>query len=248
MEIFNNIKEFIKDRNKNSRYASFDYCFNYFRTFYEKTITKEGKIEELASKEHIQDSCLHLGFYLASWGMYRGSTPLLKDCSVKIYEGLIKEIAKPETLDLWKIDVNDYPKNIKRLYDFGITIQNVLGSEISSLRPKKYTPSDTLVTKIMLGIFGNCPALDGNFKEGMKQAEFSLPYSFHVDSFKKIYDFYIKYKRDFDKVEPPSTLDFLTGKDTDRLYTKAKLVDMAVWIEGQHKLDAEKAEKKKQNQ
>jgi len=75
MNIEQNLKQFAEGLGKNrgrqavERYASFDYCFNYFQTFRE-----EDKIEELADLSHIQLSSLQLGFYLASWGMLRGSS------------------------------------------------------------------------------------------------------------------------------------------------------------------------------
>lgn len=54
-------------RRPDARYASFDYCFNYFQSFREAR-----NIAALASSANLQLSCLHLGFYLASWGMLRG--------------------------------------------------------------------------------------------------------------------------------------------------------------------------------
>ena len=75
-------------RQPNERYASFDFCFNYFQEFKEK-----NKIEELAIDKNLQESCLQLGFYLASWGMLRGSSFLLEK-SVRHYSELIKELVK----------------------------------------------------------------------------------------------------------------------------------------------------------
>jgi len=53
------------------RYTSFDYCYNYFR---------QPSKEILADMEK---SCLVIGFYLASWGMLRGSSFLLVPKKVK---------------------------------------------------------------------------------------------------------------------------------------------------------------------
>jgi len=63
------INTFLKDREPTDRYASFDYCYNYFQTF-----KYNNKILDIAVSDNLQLSCLHLGFYLASWGMLRGST------------------------------------------------------------------------------------------------------------------------------------------------------------------------------
>ena len=57
------------DRDPNSRDASFDFCFNYFQSFRDRR-----DIAAIAAPERLEVSCLQLGFYLASWGMYRGST------------------------------------------------------------------------------------------------------------------------------------------------------------------------------
>ena len=45
-----------------------------------------------AASSNMQLSCLQLGFYLASWGMLRGSTDLLKR-SVKHLAPLVEAIA-----------------------------------------------------------------------------------------------------------------------------------------------------------
>lgn len=63
------MKEYLNERKPELRYASYDYCFNYFQSFY-----NNGTVVELASEANLQMSCLQLGFYLASWGMLRGSS------------------------------------------------------------------------------------------------------------------------------------------------------------------------------
>ena len=79
MDIEENISLYLNGFHKNlgrqpeERYSSFDYCYNYFQEFYEKQ-----KIIELANSDNLQISCLQIGFYLSSWGMYRGSSFLLQ--------------------------------------------------------------------------------------------------------------------------------------------------------------------------
>ena len=100
-----------------ARYASFDYCFNYFQGFKNK--------KELADKRNIQNSCLHLAFYLASWGMLRGSSFLLQK-SIKFYEPLIKYISE-QGADLWRIDVPNYSnENIEKLITCSKGIKKIL--------------------------------------------------------------------------------------------------------------------------
>ncbi len=59
------IEDFKLKSNPDDRYTSFDYCYNYFRTTNDLN-------------QDIEKSCLVLGFYLASWGMFRGSSFLLQ--------------------------------------------------------------------------------------------------------------------------------------------------------------------------
>lgn len=200
-----------KGRHHNERYASFDYCYNYFYSFY-----RENRLPDLADESNIQMSCLQLGFYLASWGMLRGSSFLIEK-SVKHYEKLIKAISKMDPV-LWEIDVDSYnEKNIDLLMDCKDKIIDALGR-------KNAKHWDTLVTKIMLGVFANVPAFDTYFCNNMKV------YSFNKEALLKIKRFYQDNKDSFDQFEI-HTFDY-SGGETDKLYTKAKLVDMCGFIGG----------------
>ena len=211
-----NLRSFEKDRHPLERYASFDYCFNYFQEKYKngeiKTIVKDSK--------NIQLSCLQLGFYLASWGMYRGSTFLLQK-SVKIFESLIEYIASDEC-DVWDIDVDKYTdKNINKLIECGKKIEEKLDVH----ETKKAT--DTLITKIMLGVFGNVPAFDGYFRSGSNLG------TFNKHSLKEISSFYDKYEKIIsDEATRIKTFEYPSGEAGSRSYTKAKIVDMIFFIEG----------------
>ena len=216
------IDYFLKGKGKsngrypNERYCSFDFCYNYFYSFYEK-----NKIREISNKENMQMSCLQLGFYLASWGMMRGSSFLLQK-SVKNFSNLIKFISDQDKT-LWKIDVPNYnkDKNVSILLKTKESIKEVLG--------KDNRPSDTLVTKIMLGVFGNVPAFDKYFKESMKVN------SLNKKSLSKIYDFYLDNKEVIDPCNF-QTYDFNTAKETKNIfYTKAKIIDMYAFMDGQNK-------------
>ena len=87
------ITKFKSKSDQMDRYTSFDYCYNYF------------KANENFQKD-IEKSCLVLGFYLASWGMLRGSSFLLQK-SGKHYQKLIEYYSTLEK-DIWKIDIDNY--------------------------------------------------------------------------------------------------------------------------------------------
>ena len=201
-----------KGRKPNERYASFDFCYNYFYSFY-----KEKKLDELANEKNLQMSCLQLGFYLASWGMMRGSSFLLEK-SVKNYKNLIVAISKMNPR-LWEIDVDKYDEdNINLLLNCKQQIIEVLG--------KENKPSDTLVTKIMLGVFANIPAYDQYFRKSLNL------HSLNKKSLLKIKKFYKESKETFDSFKI-HTFDFLTSQETDIIYPKAKLIDMCGFMAGQ---------------
>jgi hypothetical protein len=195
-------------RTADARYASFDYCFNYFQSFREA-----GSVPAIAEPANIQLSCLHLGFYLASWGMLRGSAELLQK-SARHFIPVIESIAGADSA-LWEIDAHCYTEpNMRQLLDTGRVF-----------RQSQPGMSDILVTKIMLGVFGNVPAFDTNFKKGFQVATFG------PKALRKISTFYEENRTVIDGYRTP-TLDFVTGQPTSRTYTRAKVIDMAFFIEG----------------
>lgn len=216
-----NLKKFLDDRNPNARYASFDYCFNYFQSFRES-----GTVAELASPTKIQMSCLQLGFYLASWGMFRGSTDLLQR-SARHLIPVIEVVAQTE-MSLWEIDADRYTEsNIRRLCEQAHTISQALPDM-----------SNTLVTKIMLGVFGSVPAFDTYFRKACKPA--GIVATFGCKALRGLGRFY----RDNAAVIDANrvlTLDFASGENTQRRYTRAKVIDMAFFIDGEERDEAKKA-------
>lgn len=216
MNIEKSIELYIEGRGKNNgrkpneRYASFDYCYNYFYTFY-----KENQISEIASDENIQMSCLHLGFYLASWGMMRGST-LLIEKSVRYLKELVIAISKMDPI-FWEIDVDKYDdKNIQLLLDCKEIINKALVGEKD--------PTDTLITKIMLGFFASVPAFDQYVSKSLGVSKLNK------NSLEKIGRFYDQNKEIIDNYDI-HTYDFLTGEETDIIYTKAKIIDMCGFMD-----------------
>ena len=206
-------------RMADERYASFDYCFNYFQSFRDTR-----NIPQLASLQNMQLSCLQLGFYLASWGMYRGSAELLQK-SARYLVPVVEFIASTDCLILasgetpWDIDLDCYTET-------NIELLLLTAARIRYARPGM---SDTLITKIMLGVFGNVPAFDDNFRYGCKVAKICA--TFGKKSLKEIGGFYRRNAAVIDKYRVPS-LDFVTGQQTGRAYTCAKVMDMAFFMEG----------------
>jgi hypothetical protein len=200
-------------RMPNARYASFDYCFNYFQSFRESR-----SIPALASPANLQLSCLHLGFYLASWGMFRGSTSLLQR-SARHLIPVIEMIANTDA-PFWEIDLDSYTEsNIEQVCEQGRKVWRSLPGM-----------SDALLTKIMLGVFGCVPAFDTNFRGACRAT--GIVGTFGAKALKQIGALYNTQATVLDEYRVP-TLDFITGKPTKRRYSRAKVMDMAFFIEGE---------------
>jgi hypothetical protein len=208
-----NIDRYLRDRRSTARYASFDFCFNYFQDHRES-----GRIAELNAASQIQTSCLQLGFYLASWGMFRGSSTLLTR-SAKALEPVIDAVVEAPG-EAWRLDVDGYsPEGIDLLLDLWSTFSRVLPGGHSA----------TLVSKTLLGVFGCVPAFDAYFKRGFGASTTSR--AVRSRSLTKVHDFYMA-QRDLVERNRLSTLDFESGEPTERRYTQAKVIDMIFFIAG----------------
>jgi hypothetical protein len=138
-------------------------------------------------------SCLHLAFFLARWGMLRGSTDLIKR-SIKHYGPLIEVIALVNP-DVWEIDAHAYAnESIDLLLECAAQLRTALPEGASSI----------LVAKVMLGVFGCVPAFDTYFKKGFGVSTFGRK------ALRKIGQFY---QENAEAIEAHrvSTLDFASG-------------------------------------
>lgn len=215
MEVYDieeHIEYFMSRRKANLRYSSFDYCYAYF-------LNTEDLIED------IEKSSLELGFYLASWGMFRGSSFLLKK-SVKHFQKTIEYIDSLEK-SIWEIDVDNYNENTLD------TLLEIYGNLYKTLEISNHN-SVILVTKTMLGVFGITPAFDKYFSNSFKKLsmERGAFNSFDIKSLKIIKEFYRDNKDTIDKFSKNvHCLDF-NGETTNIHYTKAKIIDMYGFSKG----------------
>ena len=164
---------------------------------------------------------------MASWGMFRGSSFLLQK-SVKHFEPTIQFIFTLEE-SVWDIDVDKY--------DYG-NIQTIIKiyEEISKRLIVNYNADLTLITKILLGVFGFIPAFDNFFCSSFRnisngQCGFRIV---NIKSLTFIKKFYESNKNIIDRLSAETfTTDFLTGQKTNINYPKAKIIDMYGFISGQ---------------
>jgi hypothetical protein len=147
------------------RYRSWEHCYVYFHKNTADVIA--------ADRDH---AALQLGFYLASWGMYRGSSCLLQ-YGYTVHRGVIDLFVAPRFCALRKREFGAADEDTK-------LVQLIL--EAASGIRETYRPfapqsesrqaSDTLVTKVILGTFGCLPACDRYFIGGWRSS--GLEYSY----------------------------------------------------------------------
>ncbi|CAN5760642.1 hypothetical protein BH24ACI3_BH24ACI3_15390 [soil metagenome] len=201
------LRAFKSNTGRHERFTSFDYCYNYFRS-----------TDDL--KRDLEKSCLVLGYYLASWGMLRGSSFLLQK-SAWHFEPAINYIA---TLDrsVWTIDVDNYTQsNVEQILEIYNAVKKRLVTEGKTHK--------TLVTKVLLGVFGFMPAFDDYFTKTFREisGERCRFRSVNENSLEVIRDFYEANRLIIDGwSERTFTTDFLTGEKTVTNYPKAKIIDM----------------------
>jgi len=147
------------EKDPHHRLLSWDHAWQHWQKFSDSATGDE----DLAA--------LHLAFYLASWGMFRGSTALLQ----RDYKVLVPvvHLLKPKATEQWTDrffqddkDVDAVADEIRKLAD---ELTAVL--KTSLIQPgeasKQITPSDTLLSKILLNTLGCVPAFDTEVKAAL---------------------------------------------------------------------------------
>jgi hypothetical protein len=208
LDIEQNLRTYLGNRRPTARYTSFDYCFNHFQSH------RHRDLADLASPAGMELSCLHLGFFLASWGMLRGSATLLNQ-SIKYYAPVIEVIASVDQR-FWEIDAHAYT-------DASIALLLEVADQFRAALPEG--ASSTLISKIMLGVFGCVPAFDTYFRRGFGVGGFGKA------ALGKVARFYQEHV-DIIEANRMPTLDFASGAETTHTYTRAKVIDMIFFVEG----------------
>ena len=152
------------------RYRSWEYCYRFFRASRPNAI--------LANREQ---AALQLGFYLASWGMYRGSSFLLQ-YAYTVHRGIIDLVAEERYDSLWNVEFGASETDSQLIPLIGELIAGIRQA-YKPFAPASGSaqPTDTLITKIVLGTFGCLPACDRYFIDGLKSEGFQ--YSYLNDNF-----------------------------------------------------------------
>ena len=186
------------------RYRSWEHCYGFFR----------DHRHDLRSVE--DTAALQLGFYLASWGMYRGSGFLLQH-AYTAHVPVVRAVASSQFSALWQRDVGANAGDA----DFASTILILVRSIKAAYEPFG-TATDTLATKVVLGTVGCLPACDRFFIQGLRAEGF--PFSYLNEHFVyRILHYCIAHRLEL--AEQQAIITARGGPE----YPLMKLVDMRFW-------------------
>lgn len=196
------------------RYKSWDNCHQAFNV-----------------SEQTRAHSLELAFYLASWGMYRGSSGLLQKNHL-VHEKAVDILFSKEGLKLKCNEKNEVNRNnvdeILCLKYKLAQYYNKISFTRGNIDSKAISPTDTLLSKILLGTLGCVPAYDRYFISGLKEMKLKN-FAFSNRSLIELFDFIEKNKADIIAIQ--RTIWTMTNKH----YPIMKIIDMYFWQIGYEK-------------
>lgn len=204
LDITTTVLSFFKERtiNEHHRFRSWEHCYGYFHSNNSKAWAEES-----------DEAALQLGFYLASWGMYRGSSFLLQH-AYTIHRRAVACLAEERWDVLWDCEFGKSAAD-GELIPVVIQLRSCLGRAYEPFGK----PTDTLVTKIILGTIGCVPAVDQFFVEGFKG--YGQAYSrFNERFLNRVLKFALEHQREL--LDAQTEIQKQVGKH----YPLMKLVDM----------------------
>lgn len=196
----------------NGRYRSWEHCYKCFH---------DARNNPLPDFDYLS---LQLAFYLASWGMYRGSAFLLQK-DYKVHIPVVEELLKSTYDCLFGLTCSNLRKKKvqEKLSNLDVFMSEYYDKTRKSVKEIKVKSklSTTLITKILMGTLGCVPAYDRYFIDGIKDQKISTG-NYNLQSLLKLVDFYERNNDQLEKVRQEL-------KVYDLLYPQMKLLDMGFW-------------------
>ena len=204
------------------RYRSWEHCYAHFQ--------EAGN--RRTDEKSLQWASLHLGFYLASWGMYRPSSFLLQK-DYFVHTPVVKCLFAPEHQRLWSCDDLIKKRDGEFVGEVATLVSEVKKAYLDEFRNSHEgridktadDVSDTLVTKVLLGTMGCCPAYDRYFVDGSRGR--IKPLCFNAKSLNGIIGFIGDNLPTLLQIQE----EFAESRGGVR-YPLMKLVDMCFWQKG----------------
>lgn len=213
------IKEIKESQSKRyHRGKSWEHCYVFFKNH--KKFNNNEKLLDLAS--------LHLGFFLASWGMLRGSSFLLQK-DYKFYIPIVKTLTDPKYDRLWNINFLNKPKeqDIDLLFQLKDDLEEKVKKNNILDEDNKKHQLDLIVTKIIMATMGCIPAYDRYFKNGLKK-KIKTSDNFNKNSFKNLLGL-VNIDNELKKI---CNNESCLIQGTNIKYPPMKLLDLHFWLLG----------------
>lgn len=170
---------------------------------------------------------LQLAFYLASWGMYRGSSFLLQK-DYRVHVPVVKELLNKKYDALAGIECAAFKEesNQKLLQDINSFLEKYYDKIRHEVKEQeiKNQLSYTLITKILMGTLGCVPAYDRYFIAGIKNQKVATG-NYNLNSIMQLVEFY---ERNSKRLEPVREKMEVEGMP----YPQMKMLDMGFWQVG----------------
>lgn len=207
-------------KDENGRYRSWEHCYS---NFINARDNKNAELDYLS---------LQLAFYLASWGMYRGSSFLLQK-DYKIHIPVVKELLKEEYDPLAGIDCVELKREenqrlLENINAFLDEYYSNIRDEVKNIKVRNQL-SSTLITKILMGTLGCVPAYDRYFISGIKKQKVASG-NYNMKSIIQLVDFYESNIVELENIRKDMKVNGMA-------YPQMKILDMAFWQIG---LDSDK--------
>lgn len=207
-------------KDENGRYRSWEHCYS---NFINARDNKNAEWDYLS---------LQLAFYLASWGMYRGSSFLLQK-DYKTHIPVVKELLKEEYDPLAGIDCVELKREenqrlLENINAFLDEYYSNIRDEVKNIRMRNQL-SSTLITKILMGTLGCVPAYDRYFISGIKKQKVASG-NYNMKSIIQLVDFYESNIVELENIRKDMKVNGMA-------YPQMKIIDMAFWQIG---LDSDK--------
>ena len=212
------------ENDPNSRFRSWEHCYQIFH---------DARMSGAVNFDYLS---LHLAFYLASWGMLRGSSGLLKQ-DYRVHIPVVRAILEEQYNELSGISCLDLKQEstLAKLEWLRRRMQD-------HYHGHGVTLTDTLFTKILLGTFGCVPAYDDYLRKAVKQCEIinRQVVLYNCQTITTLADYYIAHEAAFEAARSAFRLH---GPEA-MSYPQMKVLDMGLWEIGFELDSAEKAKKK----
>ncbi len=187
-----------------------------------------GGVPGMATPEHLETSALHLAFYLAVWGMFRGSGAL-GTMNLEFYKDLLVHVVESIPEDFWSLDLLDFDPADDVAFERAKVSLMEANYAFTTFNADEISWTSTLFTKMLLGLWGQCPALDRFVSDGI--SDFNAAHAHAITPFA-----YLRAETLASLCVTARTnewrLDGWMSPDGSIEYPAGKVIDMAFWQHG----------------